>query len=153
MTKTPTELAGNVVGAIDAALKVGADIDPLVLVSLPSKAKMPIANGNHRAAAAVAQGIKKVQAYIGSASVANEQDVLDAITEMQEPKYTEKGKADLGSAMRGFRTGLELEVKPQRGFWPLRSSPYSERCDSTTLTSLAIRRTLPYGGSRIGTRR
>jgi len=113
MTKTPTELAGNVVGAIDAALKVGADIDPLVLVSLPSKAKMPIANGNHRAAAAVAQGIKKVQAYIGSASVANEQDVLDAITEMQEPKYTEKGKADLGSAMRGFRTGLELEVKPK----------------------------------------
>jgi hypothetical protein len=115
-TKDPATLAPKVVTAIESGLEAGADINPVILVCLPSRAKCLIANGNHRVEALQEQGIKKVQAYIGTATAANEQAVLDGITAMQAPEFDDKGvpkKANLRGAMRAFRASVETHALPK----------------------------------------
>jgi hypothetical protein len=110
----------KVVDAVKMGIEAGADIDPLVLVDMPSQKLLAIANGYHRWEAADQSGMKRVQAYIGSASLANEKTVLAAITTMQAPQFEDKGpgtnprtKADLRSSMLGFRKSVEAEYIPR----------------------------------------
>lgn len=106
----------KIIGTIAMSLKVGAPMDPFVLVRLPSQDQLVIANGNKRYAAAEKEGMKRVPAYIGTASLEDETEVASAVAAMQDPKYQEKAppaKANLRSAMRDFRAGVETEMMPR----------------------------------------
>jgi SPP1 gp7 family putative phage head morphogenesis protein len=84
-----------------------------VLVDLPSDPLLKIANGYHRWEAADREKVKKVQAFIGTASLANEKQVLAAITAMQDPKYEDKGaKAGLNPRSSNLRESIVRTYGP-----------------------------------------
>jgi hypothetical protein len=119
---TKKAMVPAVVSAVATGMKLGADVDPIITVCLPSGEDI-VANGNHRLAAAKQAGVKRLQAYIGTVSLANEAEVKTAIKAMQAPKFDDKGpgtkgpeeqgKADLRGAMRGFRARLSAEMLPR----------------------------------------
>jgi SPP1 gp7 family putative phage head morphogenesis protein len=77
----------KIVSAIQTAHDIGAPMDPLVLVDLPSQKKLAIANGYKRYAAAMKMGMKNLPAYVGTCPVGQEKDVTTCLAKMQDPEY------------------------------------------------------------------
>ena len=100
----------EIVNAIELTMQADIPVDPLVLLEFPGDDSLHVANGNKRYEAAVAAGVKKLPAYIGTVDSADAAAVHAAIKAMQNPKYQpeELKKADLAKWERKSLNALKL---------------------------------------------